>query len=180
MIPTDELKFIGGYLRPLCLEDIHSGYIEGLNDPEVNIYLDGVNRSKQNKKSISDFIRVNVKSNNSILWGIWLDDHKLHCGTLRIHDIDGYHRCAHIGVCIFNKSAWGMRIGSKAIFAATEWAIKNLNLRWIEAGIYQENITSQKAFIAAGYELIFDVSGKYLLNGKPSVVKIYAARQSLS
>ena len=29
-----------------------------------------------------------------------------------------------------------------------EWALDNFNLRWIEAGVYQENLASQKAFVS--------------------------------
>ncbi len=40
-------------------------------------------------------------------------------------------------------------------------------------------IAPHVSFLAAGYEWIYDMPGKYLLEGKPTVVKIYAARKGL-
>jgi ribosomal-protein-alanine N-acetyltransferase len=180
MIPDTQLMFSGGHLRPLNPDDVHPEYVEELNDPEVNRYLDGVKRSTQTMQSIIDFVKGNYASSNSVLWGIWREGSNFHCGTVRLHGIDTNHGIALIGVCVFDKASWVKRIGNKAIAAVTEWALEYLKLRWIEAGAYKENIPSQKSFLAAGYEWIYDIPGKYLLEGKPTVVKIYAARKELS
>lgn len=180
MIPDTQLMFSGGHLRPLNPDDVHPEYVEGLNDPEVNRYLDVVKRSTQTMQSVIDFVKDNRDSPNSILWGIWQEGSGHHCGTVRLHGIDTHHGTALIGVCVFDKSSWGKRIGNKAIATVTGWALEHLKLRWIEAGVYEENIPSQKSFLAAGYEWIYDIPGKCLLEGKSTVVKIYAARKGLS
>jgi len=180
MMPNAYLTFNNGYLRPLNQDDVHTDYVDGLNDPDVNHYLDGVKRTKQTKQSVIEFVMNNYNSSNSILWGIWQDSAKHHCGTVRIHGIDKYHGTAHIGVCLFDKVAWGKHMGSKAIAVVTEWALVHLNLRWIEAGVYEENASSQKAFIGAGYDWAYDVCGKYILDGRPAVVKIYVVRKILN
>lgn len=167
-------------MRPLNLNDVHSGYVQGLNDPDVNRYLEVAKRSTQTLQSVIDFVKSNRDSSNGILWGVWQEGSKFHCGTVRLHGVDIHHRVANIGVCLFDKAAWGKHIGSKAIAAVTGWALDHLKLRWIEAGAYEENSASQKAFLAAGYDWIYDIPGKYLLEGKPTVVKIYAARMGLS
>lgn len=174
--PEIVLEFAGGYLRPLKVEDVHPGYVTGLNDPEVNRYLDGVKRSVQTGQSIAEFVQYNRKAADAVLFGIWQAGEKHHCGTVRLHGIEHFHKTAHIGVCLFNRSAWGKKIGTKAVEIATRWAFESLGLRWIEAGAYSENIASQKTFLAAGYDWIYDVPDKYLLGGKPSRIKVYAAR----
>lgn len=178
MTPNVVLEFEGGYLRPLKPEDVHSGYVSGLNDPEVNRYLDGVKHIKQTTQSALDFVAANEASANSVLWGIWQTSSEKHCGTVRVHGIEHHHRTAHIGVCLFDKSAWGKKLGTKAVGAVTRWALDALNLRWIEAGAYSENTASQKTFLAAGYEWVYDISDKYILEGIPTRVKVYAARNS--
>jgi ribosomal-protein-alanine N-acetyltransferase len=174
--PEIVLDFSGGYLRPLRLEDLHPGYVAGLNDPEVNRYLDGVNRVPQTEPSVAEFVKQNQQSENAVLFGVWLIGAQHHCGTVRLHGIESHHRTAHIGICLFDKSVWGKKLGSKAIEAVTRWALDKLKLRWIEAGAYSENIASQKAFLAAGYEWIYDIPDKYIFEEKPSTVKVYAAR----
>jgi len=176
MNPEIVLVFNGGNLQPLKSEDVHHGYIAGLNDNQVNRYLE-VRRVVQTKQSVLKFVRDNQQAKNSVLFGIWRDGEQYHCGTVRLHGFEDVKRSAHIGLCIFDKSVWGHGLGSKAIARVTKWAIDDLDLRWIEAGIYEENIASQKAFLAAGYEWISDIPGKYILDGNPAVIKIYANRK---
>ncbi|MDP2127598.1 MAG: GNAT family N-acetyltransferase [Pseudohongiella sp.] len=173
-----ELYFPGGELRTLLPCDVHRGYVDGLNDPEVNRYLDGVRRTLQTTESVTDFVQVNLDSTNGVLWGIWESGHDAHCGTVRLHSIDSYHKTAQIGVCIFDKLTWGKRIGSKAVAAVTEWGLRDFGLRWIEAGAYEQNISSQKAFLSAGYQWEFDLLEKYLFEGKPANVKVFAAKSA--
>ena len=176
--PEIVLEFTGGYLRPLKLEDAHPGYVSGLNDPEVNRYMEAPKRAVQTEQSVAEFVRHNQQSDSGVLFGIWLNGVHHHCGTTRLHGIDFYHKTAHIGICLFDKSVWGKKLGYKAAEAVTRWAFASLKLRWVEAGANAENIASQKTFLAAGYEWIYDIPGKYILEGKPTTVKVYVARNS--
>lgn len=173
-----QLNFEGGYLKPLVLEDAHDGYVNGLNDPEVNRYLVTVKKSLQTHKSVADFIQSNLDSKDSVLFGLWQHGASNHCGTLRLHGIEHFHKTANIGVCIFDKAAWGKGLGSKAIRTVSDWALKYFNLRWIEAGAYEYNIASQKTFTSAGYTWICDIPGKYLFEEKPATIKLYAFQPS--
>lgn len=178
MTPEVVLEFEGGYLRPLKIADVHAAYVSGLNDPEVNRYLDGVNRATQTGQGVAEFVQHNQQADNAVLFGIWQAGDKYHCGTVRLHGIEHYHKTAHIGICLFDKSVWGEGLGSKAIMAVTRWAFDALRLRWVEAGAYSGNIASQKAFLAAGYEWIYDVQDKYILEGSPTTVKVFVARNA--
>src|SRR5688572_3651736 len=106
-----QLDFEGGYLKPLIPEDAHDGYVKGLNDKEVNRYLDTVRQSEQTQKSVTDFIQYNINSKDSVLFGLWQPKALHHCGTVRLHAIDHHHRIANIGVCIFDKTIWGKGLG---------------------------------------------------------------------
>lgn len=166
----------GHHLRILQPEDVHSDYVAGLNNPAVNRYLDAVKRVRQTIDSVAQFVQKDLCATDAVLFGIWLKGTVQHCGTIRLHGIDKYHKTAHIGVCVFQKEAWGSKLGSKAIDAVTQWAFDTLNLRWIEAMAFQENIASQKSFMAAGYEWIHDIEGKYLFEEVPAVVKVFVSR----
>ncbi len=178
-MPNLILSFDGGHLKPLKVSDIHKQYIDGLNDPKVNFFLDSVKSNNQTYETIRDFVFQNFESSNSVLWGIWLGDSKNHVGTVRIHSIDATHKTACIGICLFDRESWGKGIGASAIKSVTKWAIKTLGLRWIEAGIFSENVISQRTFFSAGYEWIYDIPKKYIHNGQAVDVKIYVAKGSL-
>lgn len=176
MTPDTVLHVPGGFLRPLMLEDVYEGYVSGLNDPQVNRYLDGAKRTRQTLESVRNFVAYNAAAADGVLWGIWLDGAAHPSGTVRLHGIEHFHGTAHIGVCLFDKAAWGRHLGSKAIATVTRWALDELRLRWVEAGAYVYNVASQKAFLAAGYEWAFDIPGKSLFEGVPTTVKVYVAR----
>jgi ribosomal-protein-alanine N-acetyltransferase len=175
MSPGTVLYFDGGHLRALKPADVHADYVSGLNDPDVNRYLDGVKHTSQTLQSVIDFVAANDASANSVLWGVWRADSAAHCGTVRLHGIEHHHKTAHIGVCLFDKTAWGRHLGKNAVNTVTQWALAELGLRWVEAGAYAENIASQNTFLAAGYSWVFDIPGKYVLEGKPTTVKVFAA-----
>lgn len=179
MSPDVTLRFEGGYVRPLEISDIHDGYVNGLNNPDVNKYLDGVKRAHQTYQSVLDFVVANNKSSSSVLWGIWEEGSENFCGTVRLHGVEFQHRTAHIGICLFDQSIWGKGLGKKAISIVTKWALNDLNLRWIEAGAYQENVASQRTFLSAGYYWKYDINGKYILDGKSAVVKVFVAEKSM-
>lgn len=175
MSPESVLKFDGGFLRALQPADVHDGYVAGLNDPEVNRFLE-LKYSKQTPESVVQFVSNDQQSSASVLWGIWQDAHLDHVGTVRIHGVEYRHRTAYIGVCLFDKRAWGRGLGRKAITTATRWALNELGMRWVEAGVYADNHASTQAFLSAGYSWVYDIPGKYLLDGRPTTVKIFAAR----
>jgi RimJ/RimL family protein N-acetyltransferase len=170
------LKIKGGYLSPLKPENVNFRYVDGLNDPEVNRYLVGVKNKIQTKETVTEFIQCNLESSNAVLFGIWITGEDNHCGTVRLHAIEYNDKTSHIGICLFDKSVWGKGVGSNAVEAVTKWALNDLDLRWVEAGIYNENIASQKIFIAAGYEWFIDIPDKYFLDDKPTIVKIFVAK----
>ena len=176
MMPNLELSFDGGYLRPLKILDIHKDYIDGLNDPTVNFYLDSVKFNHQTFESVSNYVSLNSASIDSVLWGVWLKEYENHVGTVCIHGIELRHKTAYIGICLFNKDTWGFGVGSKSIKSVTTWAINYLGLRWVEAGIFSSNVASQKAFVSAGYTWIYDIPKKYIHDGQPVDVKIYVAK----
>ena len=170
------LSFAGGFLRPLTDGDVHTGYVNGLNDPDVNKFLVAVREQEQTRTTVTDFVRNSIARDDEILFGIWVEGEPLHCGTVRLHGIEHRFRTAMIGVCIFDKRVWGRGLGAKAIKAVTDWAHGTPKIRWIEAGTWIDNVASQKAFVAAGYEWVYDIPDKYLFEGRPTAVKMYASR----
>lgn len=175
MKPNVVLEIDGGYLRFLEYRDVHPGYIAGLNNPEVNRYLDSVKHTVQTVRSVVDFVVANSQSESAALFGIWQTDAPNHCGTVRLHGIDRYHKTAKIGICLFDKSSWGKGLGARAVAAVTRWAFDVLGLRWVEAGVYADNIASRKSFLRAGYTWMYDVPGKYLFEGRPATVEVFVA-----
>jgi ribosomal-protein-alanine N-acetyltransferase len=162
------IQIKGGFLAPLCCDDVHQKYVDGLNDPAVNKFLE-VRQAIQTFKSVSDFVQMNIDSVNSILWGIWIESGGDHIGTLRIHSCDKDTHSCHIGICLFCKDSWGKGIGSKSIRAATRWAFIHLGVISVEAHCYLENQASIATFLKSGYTRV--ANGYKLVTGQSRPVE---------
>ncbi len=169
-----------GRLRPLTPDDIHAGYVAGLNDPQVNRYLVAVRQQMQTAETVRAFVDANRLDADGVLFGIWVDGQERHCGTVRLYQIDRATSAADVGICIFDRNAWGRSLGAAAIGAVTAWAFGALGLEAITAGVYAENVASWKAFIKAGYAVAEDIAGRYELDGRPVVVRKLVARRGVS
>lgn len=145
MSPEIILNFENSFLRVMKTEDVDLDYVSSLNDPDVNRFLE-IRHTTQNYETVSQFVLSELQSPSSVLWGIWDQVNLVHIGTVRIHNIEFRHLTASIGICIFNKSYWGRGIGRKAIMSATKWAINELGMRWVEAGVYENNESSINTF----------------------------------
>jgi RimJ/RimL family protein N-acetyltransferase len=155
MIPDVLLPTARGFLRPIDCIDLHQGYVDGLNDPDVNRYLE-VRRERQTTELVANFVASNIQSSDSVLFGIFDCDNPSHIGTVRLHDINKLPGHCHIGICIFDKTLWGFGIGSDAIKNVTCWAFLALDLHRIEAHAYLDNVSSIRSFEKAGYRRISD------------------------
>ena len=153
--PDLVLPFRFGSLRPLAINDVHSGYVDGLNNPEVNSYLE-IRHEHQTQASVEEFVNINNLSTDSLLLGIYLHEYPRHIGTIRLHTINQSLGHAHIGICIFDRLFWGKGIGSTAIKAVTSWAYSHLSITCIEAHAFLDNCASIRLFEKAGFRRIDD------------------------
>lgn len=169
------LEIPQGILAPLKLDDMHMGHVKGLNDPEVNRFLVTARENEQTDKTVREFIEGNLLADDAVLLGIWIDGQSLYCGTVRLHQIDRKEGTAILGLCIFDKQAWGRSVGTEAIRAVTRWAMNVLKLDKILASAYIDNVASWSAFVKAGFSVVEDVNEGYFLDGKPATVRRLAA-----
>ena len=173
--PDLELDLGGARMRVLETSDVHDGYVSGLNDPEVNQYLVNVKAMRQSRESVAAFVGSHREAPDAVLVGIWEEGRDHHAGTVRLHGIDRGAGTAEIGICLFDRGAWGKKLGSRAIAAVTKWARSELGVQRIKAGVYEPNAASRRAFEAAGYQWQRDIADEYKLEDAPVTVHIYTS-----
>ncbi len=159
-IQTDRLNI--KILRP---EDITEEYVSGLNDPEVNYFLE-VKRIRQTFESVKSFVLDNTGSAHSLLFGIFLKSPNCLIGTVRLSGISFVHYHLGLGICIFAKQYWGKGYGLEALLEIKEFVFNEMGMHYIEAGMYSQNAASRKLFKKAGFECYVKVSDKYRLGDK--------------
>ncbi len=164
MINKKEILLLSDNLliRPLKVTDITDEYVTGLNDPEVNRYLVSVRQHRQTRDSVARYVEDNWNNPLSILFGIFIkNDGNPFVGTVRVHNIDLFHFSASIGVCLFAKRAWKRGYASTALRLVGEYLFQDVQMHYLEAGVYAENLNSISCFVHAGFIEQYRVSKKY-------------------
>lgn len=138
------------YLRRLTEEDVTQEYVNWMNDPEINQYLDS-RFYVQTIESTKAFIK-SVSNDRNYQFGIFDNITGKHIGNIKLGNINSHDMSADIGFLIGEKSYWGHGIATEAIALVTEFAFKTLNLHKVWGGAYSPNVGSMKAFLKNGFE----------------------------
>ncbi len=166
------------FLRILECCDITQHYIDGLNDPEVNKYLVNVSSKKQTWKTVSDYIKSNSNSKNSILLGVFDKKNNRFIGTVNISGISYFHYLCWIGICLFDKDYWGEGYALESLKRAMRFIFQDLKMHHIFAGIYNGNITSFQLFKKAGFYKQASFKNTYRHKSNFKEVVIYGKNNS--
>lgn len=137
------------YLRHLKEQDINERYLGWLHDKEITRYLE----VRFNlPKTVADQMEWFAFAEGD-LFAI-CDNKTGECiGTMHISPMSPSHLSCVLGIMIGDKSFWGQGYGTQAIRLATSYMFENTGCHRLEAGIYDPNIASIKAFLKAGWQL---------------------------
>lgn len=148
-----EKKLYGGviYLRQLEISDCTVEYVNWLNDPKVNQYLE-TKYVPQNLKTIREFVVSQRDHEASVLFAICMRDRDRHIGNIKIGPMNFQHRHADISYFIGDRKEWGKGIAKEAVSLVCDFGFEELNLQKIEAGTYDCAVGSQKVLKANGFQ----------------------------
>lgn len=143
-----------GVIYLQCLNEGHVSdrYLSWMKDLDVNKFLE-VRHSPP--KSISDleiFIDSVRKDPAAIIFGIFMSNGD-HIGNIKLSSINWLHEHGEIGIQIGEKSCWGKGYATRAIRLLCSYAFRELKLKKLVAGCYEENIGSRNAFIKSGFKI---------------------------
>lgn len=179
MIRTKKTIVLDGkniFLRSMKISDATQEYVNWLNDPEVNQYLES-RFVKSTIKSVRDYIqKVIHNSDNIIFLVIVLKNTNKHIGNIKLV-IDQRHKFGDIGIIIGDKNSWGKGYASEAIHLLTKFSFNTLKLHKLIAGAYNNNIGSINVFIKNGF-IIEGVQKNQFLSGNKYVDGVLLARFS--
>ena len=146
-------KIVGGglILRQIELNDCKDRYVEWLNDPEVNQYME-TKWSAQNRETIRAFVQSQRENNHSILFAIVVKETGQHIGNIKIGPIHPHYRHADISYYIGEKTWWGKGCATQAIRLVCQFGFQELGLHRIEAGTYACARGSQRALEKNGFQ----------------------------
>jgi ribosomal-protein-alanine N-acetyltransferase len=139
-----------GY-KELCSSDVTMQYVSWLNDPIATRFLEA-RFEKHTFETVRNFVVSCEKSDAENLYGIFVKTSLEHIGNVKLKK-NLRHMTAEIGLIIGQKEFRSQGLGSLIIRAASLHGFSTLGVKKIEAGCYEENIPSLKAFLKAGFAL---------------------------
>lgn len=138
------------YLRPVKVSDATEEYVNWLNDPEVNQFLE-IRFVQHGLEGLKDDIRKILADPKTIFLAIIQKDNNKHIGNIKLGPIDPQHKVGSIGIMIGDKSSWGKGFATEAVRLLTDYAFGMLTLHKVTAGAYENNLGSIKAFLKLGF-----------------------------
>lgn len=137
---------------PMEVADVSDAYVAWLNDPEISQFLE-TRHSEQTRESCLAFVQGCADDPRSHLFKMVLTETGQHIGNIKIGPVDMTHQTGALSLLIGEASCHGRGLATEAIDAVTGWAFQELGLARVEAGCYDANTGSLRAFIKAGYEV---------------------------
>ena len=139
-------------LRSMTVADVSQDYVDWLNDPEVNRYLE-VRHAVQTLEGCKSYVAGMESSEADFLFGVFLLETGRHIGNTRLGFINSRHQRAQLSLFIGDRSCWGKGYATEIIRAVTAWGFETQGLEKIDAGCYAENLGSLRAFLKCGYQV---------------------------
>jgi|MGYP006418557151 [ribosomal protein S5]-alanine N-acetyltransferase len=135
------------YFRPITKEDIEGGWLDWINDRELNKYL--VHKKPTIKEDLEKYLEES-RPPSAYMFAICLRKDNKYIGNVRLSSIDWVNRRASYGRLIGNKNLQGMGIGTEVLILLAYYAFYHLNLNRIQTGVVSKNIGSIKSNKKAG------------------------------
>ncbi len=164
-----DIKLVASGLMLRCLQtsDVSSKYLEWLNDPEINRFLEIRHSPPKSTEELCEYIESIKSSPDNIIFGIFLEIDGRHIGNIKLGPINKLHKRADIGILFGERGEWGKGYATEAIKLISHFAFEELSLLRLTAGCYEENVGSLRAFQKAGFILEATLPNHWKLeNGK--------------
>jgi len=135
------------YFRDIEYDDIDRGWLDWINDAELNKYLEY--KKKTTKKDLIDYLNISQPP-DVYMFAVCLEKNNKYIGNARLSAIDLKNSCASYGRLIGAKNLRGQGIGTEVLTLLAYYAFYNLNLHRIESGVISSNIASIRSNEKAG------------------------------
>lgn len=150
MITEKNVKGKRVSLRQIEPEDCNSFYVTWLNDPDVIRYME-TKWSEQTIESITQFVKTQRDSIDSVLFAIINNETGRHIGNIKIGPIHPHYKHADISYFIGDKTCWNKGLATEAVRLVCRFGFEELGLHRIEAGAYDVAKSSQAILLKNGF-----------------------------
>lgn len=137
-------------LEPLSLIHLSQEYVNWLNDPEVNVYLDSGGGYTMEK--LENFLKE-IQDKNILFWAILLKKSHKHIGNIKINPVNLKHGLCEYGILLGDKNEWGKGFAKEASLTVIDYCFNTLNLRKMTLGVVENNVRGVELYKKIGFEV---------------------------
>jgi len=137
-------------LNILTTKDVTTKYVSWLNNYEITKYTEQ-SKNRQTNSSVKEFVLKKYKSKYNFLFGIYVNDN--HVGNIKLGTIKWDHHVSDISFFIGDTNYWGKGIATAAVKKVVNFGFTKLKLNKVNAGYYQNNLSSAKVFKKSGFSI---------------------------
>lgn len=153
------------FAKELTADDITDRVMEWFDDErQMKFYTNS--KRKITKESLTASIEEGKKKGDNITFGIYDNTTSILFGTIKIGPMNHVHKISEVVVLIGDRSFLGIGLAVDAIKLGIKIAFEEFDIRRLIGGIYESNIASVKAYMAAGCIVEGRLKGYYLVNNK--------------
>ncbi len=154
-------------IRRLSKSDVTQNYVDWLNDPEINQFLE-TRLVPQTIDDCIEYVERMRKDPNQFHFGIFgmklqppwgvssVENSTLigtsHIGNCKLGPINWIHSNGDVSIFIGERSTWGQGAGYQTIMSLLDFGFNILNLHRVNAHVYQGNERSEKLFKKCGFK----------------------------
>ncbi len=132
----------------LSHDHVSSEYLNWINDPEVNMYLE--TRGNYTMDMLKSYIEQQY-NNEVYFWAIHLKGSNKHVGNIKIDPINFEHNSGEYGILIGDRQSWGKGYAKEATLRIVRYCFEELGLSKITLGVIQDNINAVKLYEKMGF-----------------------------
>ena len=138
------------FLRSLKVSDATQEYVDWLNNPDVNQFLES-RFERHTLESVRNYIQKARKDPRVIFLAIIRREDDKHIGNIKSGPIDQNHKRSDIGFMIGDKASWGKGYMTESIDLFSRYLFDTVKLHKIIAGAYENNPGSINALKKCGF-----------------------------
>jgi RimJ/RimL family protein N-acetyltransferase len=146
------------FYRPLSLKHLSQDYVDWMNDPEVNKFLES--GGDYSLEKLHDFL-LNVEKKDIYFWAIHLKSNGSHIGNIKIDPVNTFHGTAEYGIMMGRRTEWAKGYAHEASKRIILFCFQSLNVRKITLGVVADNFPAVNLY----KNMDFETEGIYKQHG---------------
>lgn len=152
-------------LERLTLKHLSQSYVDWLNDPEVNKFLES--GGDYTIKKLEKYL-IEQEEKDIFFWAILTKNNCRHIGNIKIDPIDIEENSGEYGILIGDKTQWGKGYALEASLKIFQYCFEKINLSKVTLGVIENNHKAIKSYEKMGFVVESVIQNAGIYDGKSS------------